>query len=93
MKYFAALTLAAAATGIQLASGAGISCVQCLDGDGRRAECTGSNESEGECGEHVIGCMEEIRELKKQQLGCSSTYYFIIKKIFFQSLTRRATKQ
>ena len=58
MKYFA-IAFILTATAVGTARG-GLSCWACEDAEGRRAACDGNNEKEKECGDAVIGCVEEV---------------------------------
>ena len=59
MKYLTIL----AVISIAFKSAAGLSCLACENSDGHHVGCSGDNEKEKECGDHVIGCVEEVGEL------------------------------
>ena len=58
MKYLTILVIA----GVTIRSAAGLSCFVCENEEGHHVECSGENEKEKACGDHVIGCVEEVGE-------------------------------
>ena len=59
MKYLIILAIIA----IGFRSAAGLSCLVCENAEGHHVECNGENEVEKACGDHVIGCVEEVGKL------------------------------
>ena len=52
--------------------GGGLNCYSCEDDQGRIAYCDGDNEKDRECGDHVIGCIEETVLNKETREGPNS---------------------
>ena len=44
----------------------GLSCLVCEDGNGTHVPCTDETQKEKDCGDHVVGCVEEVGGFLKQ---------------------------